>query len=147
MGTELDLRRDASGHKRMSAYTVTNLKDVDDSGADFGLAPDFEVRFARSNLGGERSGMSYQRFAPNLRLPFGHKHSEQEETYVVLSGTGRMKLDEDVVELRQWDAVRVAAGTARNFEAGPDGAELLAFGAGPAGDFEVFQNWWPREAV
>jgi mannose-6-phosphate isomerase-like protein (cupin superfamily) len=120
----------------MSGYTIENLKEIEDSAQKFGLSPNLEARFA--------AGFSYQRLAPNFRIPFGHKHAEQEEVYVLVSGSGRVKLDDEVVELKQWDAVRVPKDTMRNFEAGPDGAEILVFGAPrtPPGDAEVTHGWW-----
>jgi mannose-6-phosphate isomerase-like protein (cupin superfamily) len=126
-------------------YTKVNLKtDVDDQAPNFGLAPNLEARFARVPLGLENSGVSYQRIAPNFRVPFGHKHKEQEEIYVVVSGSARMKLEDDVVDLAPWDAIRVPKDTMRNIEAGADGAEILAIGApntGP-GDADIAQEWW-----
>jgi mannose-6-phosphate isomerase-like protein (cupin superfamily) len=128
----------------MIGYTVKNLKEIEDQAPKFGLSPNLEARFARDPLGSESSGVSYQRVGPNFRIPFGHKHGQQEEIYVVVSGSGRIKLDDDVVELKQWDAVRISKETMRNFEAGPEGAELLAFGAGGGGlgDAEMTQGWW-----
>ena len=129
----------------MADYTRVNLKeDVDDQAPNFGLAPDLEARMARVPLELEHSGISYQRLAPNFRVPFGHKHKTQEEVYVVVSGSVRVKLEDEIVELKQWDAVRVPKETTRGFEAGPDGVEIVAIGApntGP-GDAEVEQNWW-----
>ena len=126
----------------MSDYKIANLKEIDDSAVEFGLAPNMEARFGRKALEAERSGISYQRLAPNFRGPFGHRHEAQEETYVVVAGSGRVKIEDEVHDLRQWDAVRVAPATARGFEAGPDGLELLAFGAGDSGDAEVIADWW-----
>lgn len=128
----------------MSGYTIKNLKEIEDQAVKFGLSPNLEARFAREPLEFESSGLSYQRFAPNFRAPFGHKHERQEEVYVLLSGSGRIKLDDEVHELKRWDAVRMANGTMRAFEAGPEGAELLAFGAPAIGpnDAEMAQDWW-----
>jgi mannose-6-phosphate isomerase-like protein (cupin superfamily) len=129
----------------MSDYTHKNLKDdVADSAERFGLAPDMEAHFAARDLELEHAGVSYQRLAPNFRHPFGHHHATQEELYVIVDGSGRLKLNDDVIELRKWDAVRVPPATTRAFEAGPDGLELLAYGA-PAtglGDAELHQGWW-----
>jgi mannose-6-phosphate isomerase-like protein (cupin superfamily) len=129
----------------MAAYTKVNLReDVDDQAPNFGLAPDLETRMARVPLELEHSGISYQRLAPNYRVPFGHKHKNQEEIYVVVNGSMRVKLNDEVVELRQWDAVRVPKETMRGFESGAEGVEILAIGApntGP-GDAEVEQDWW-----
>ena len=129
----------------MADYTLVNLKEVEDQAPRFGLAPNIEARMARVALGLQHSGVSYQRLAPSFRGPFGHRHEQQEETYVVVSGSGRVKLEDEVCELRQWDAVRVAPRTARAFEAGPDGLELLVFGAGASGDAETLADWWPAE--
>jgi mannose-6-phosphate isomerase-like protein (cupin superfamily) len=129
----------------MTRYTVKNLKEIEDAAPKFDLSPDLEARFAHDDLGGETTALSYQRLAPSFRIPFGHKHAEQEEIYVLLSGSGRMKLDDEIVEVKQWDAVRIASDTMRGFEAGPDGAELLAFGAptnGQPNDAEMEQGWW-----
>jgi mannose-6-phosphate isomerase-like protein (cupin superfamily) len=126
-------------------WTLKNLKaDVADAAENFGLAPDLEAHFARGELGMTTAGLSYQRLAPGFRTPFGHRHANQEEVYVVVAGSGRIKLDDEVVELKQWDAVRVAAATTRAVEAGPDGLELLAYGAPASGetDAELEQNWW-----
>lgn len=128
----------------MADFTLVNLKEVEDQAPKFGLSPNLEARFARNDLGLENSGLSYQRLAPGYRMPFGHKHKAQEELYVVLSGSGRLKLDDEVVDVHQWDVVRVPRETTRNFEAGLEGLELLAFGAPNTGlqDAEQAPGWW-----
>jgi mannose-6-phosphate isomerase-like protein (cupin superfamily) len=132
----------------MSDYSIVNLKQVEDQAPRFGLAPGLEARFATAALGLEKSGLSLQRFAPNFRLPFGHYHKQQEELYVLVNGSARLKIDDEILELKQWDAVRVPPDRVRCFEAGPDGVEILAFGApkagaSPAEDVaEMKQNWW-----
>lgn len=128
----------------MAAYTRRNLKEIEDQAQKFGLAPNLEFRVPGEELDAENSAISYLRVAPNFRLPFGHKHKEQEEVYVLLSGSARLKLDEEVLELAPWDAVRIPKETVRNVEGGPEGAELLLIGApktGP-GDAEVQPEWW-----
>lgn len=129
------------------SYSKVNLKDdVQDSATRFGYAPDMEARFAGDALGLEHSGMGYERFSPNFRVPFGHAHKGQEELYVIASGGGRLKLDDEIIEVRQWDAIRVGPGVVRNFEAGPDGLEVVAFGApkmeNPAEDADMRPGWW-----
>jgi quercetin dioxygenase-like cupin family protein len=99
---------------------------------------------ARVPLEMENAGLSYIRIAPGFRIPYGHKHKNQEEVYVLVSGNARIKIEDEVRELKQWDAVRLHRDTVRGFEAGDQGAELLAIGApntGP-GDAEVLQDWW-----
>jgi uncharacterized cupin superfamily protein len=129
----------------MSAYTHINLKaDVDDQAPNFGLSPDLESRMARVPLGLENCGVSYIRIAPGFRIPFGHKHKQQEEVYVLVNGSARMKIEDEVRDLKQWDAVRLHRDTLRGFEAGDQGAEFIAIGApntGP-GDAEVVADWW-----
>ncbi|MGH2973059.1 MAG: cupin domain-containing protein [Gaiellaceae bacterium] len=126
-------------------FTVRNLKeDVDDAAQSFGLSPDLEARFARQPLESKKVAVSYQRLKPNVRIPFGHKHAAQEEIYVVLSGSATSKLDDETVELKQWDALRVDPETMRGIEAGADGVEFLAVG-GPVGDkndAELVNDWW-----
>ena len=129
----------------MDGYTKVNLKeDVEDQAPNFGLEGKIEARMARVPLEMEHSGVSYQRLAPNYRLPFAHKHKNQEEVYVLVSGSARIKLEDEVRDMKQWDAVRVHRDTVRGFEAGDEGAEFIAIGApntGP-GDAEVIQDWW-----
>jgi uncharacterized cupin superfamily protein len=131
----------------MTNYTVKNIKDIEDQAPDFGLSPELEARFAREQLGLNELGLSYQRLAPNYRMPFGHKQKRQEEVYVLLSGSARLKLDDEVVDLKQWDLIRVPKEVTRNFEAGPDGVEILAIGAPNTGiqDAEQLPGWWSDE--
>ena len=128
----------------MSGYTVVNLKQVEDQAPRFGYAPDLESRFARRALELENSGLSYYKVAPGFRVPFGHRHAEQEEVYIVVAGSARIKLDDEVVELGTWDAVRVAPEITRGMQGGPDGAEILAFGA-PShenADAQMVEDFW-----
>jgi mannose-6-phosphate isomerase-like protein (cupin superfamily) len=121
----------------MAEYTVVNLKEVEDAAPRFGFAPNMEARFATRPLGLEKSGMSYQRIAPNFRQPFQHSHKQQEEVYVVLSGSAKAIFDDETVELGAWDAIRLPPETTRCLEAGPEGAELIAFGAPNTGENPV----------
>ena len=128
----------------MSEYTQVNLKEVEDQAPKFGLSPDLEFRMGRVPLDMENAGVSYIRMDSNFRIPFGHNHKNQEEVFVVVAGSGRVKLGDDVRELKQWDAVRVHKDTMRGFEADADGLELIAIGApntGP-GDANLEQGWW-----
>jgi len=111
----------------MARFTTVNLKEVENSAGE--RSPDLEARFARSRLDSEHLGVSYFRYAPGYRSTDGHSHREQEEVYLVVSGSGRVKLDDEIVELGEWDLVRVAPETIRAFEAGPDGLEVIAIGS------------------
>ncbi len=130
------------------SFTHRNLRrDLEDLGSKFDGAPDLEFRAATKALELEHSGLSYQRVPAGYRFPYGHTHVEQEEVYVVVRGGGRMKLDDEIVELNEWDAVRVPPGTWRGYEAGPDGLELLVVGAphlgdNPRDDVEGERDWW-----
>jgi quercetin dioxygenase-like cupin family protein len=127
----------------MSGYTIVNLKEVEDQAPNFGLSPDLEARFARVALDAEKIGVTYQRLAPNFRVPYGHKHKTQEEVFIVVGGSLRVRLEDTVEELKPWDAVRVSKETMRGFEAGPEGAEFIAIGApGGPGDAETTPEWW-----
>ena len=126
----------------MAGYKIVNIKELEDMAVKFGMSPNMEARFGRSATDAEQGGFSYQRFAPNFRQPFGHRHRDQEEFYVVLSGSGQVTLEDEARPIRQWDAIRVAPQTARAFESGDDGLELLVFGAGEAGEAEVIESFW-----
>ena len=126
----------------MSDYTIINLKEIDNSAGEH--APNLEAYFARKHLNSEHLGVSYFRYGPGFRSPIGHSHREQEEVYVVLNGAGRIKLNDDIVELSQWDVVRVAPATVRALEGGPDGLEFIAIGADrpEGGDGIRVPDWW-----
>ncbi len=123
-------------------YTLKKLTDVEDTAPGFGLGEIQEARFANDDLEVEDTGVSHQRLKADKRQGFAHKHDKAEEVYVVLSGSGRVKLDDEIVELGALDAIRVSPGVTRQFEAGPDGLELLAVGPHHKGDGEVIQDWW-----
>jgi quercetin dioxygenase-like cupin family protein len=130
----------------MSRYATVNLLEVEDSVGD--RAPGIEGRFGRKHLDSRDLGVSLFRYAANLRSPMAHSHREQEEAYVVVGGTGRVLLDGEVQELRQWDVVRVAPEVVRAFEAGPEGLDIVAIG-GPKpadGDGEMGVANWPDAA-
>jgi mannose-6-phosphate isomerase-like protein (cupin superfamily) len=126
----------------MADFTIKNLKELEDAAAERG--PDIEARFGRSQIDSEHLGVSYFRYGPGYRAPIGHRHREQEEAYVVVSGSGRVKLDDEIVELHPWDLVRVAPGVTRAFEGGPGGLELIAVGSDrpEGGDGEMVPSFW-----
>ena len=125
------------------AYTKTNLRDVEDSAPKFDMPAGMQARFARTAIEGKTLGLSLFTLAPGFRIPFGHKHASQEEVYVVVKGSARVKVDDEVVELEQWDAIRFDQDTMRDMEGGPDGCEYLAFGAGDdPQEVEMAPGWW-----
>src|SRR3954452_7360794 len=127
----------------MADFTVKNIRDAEDFAAKHGLSEHQEARFPREDLELDTVGFSHQIVKPGKRHAFAHRHNQAEEVYVVLSGSGRVKLDDQLVDLRPLDAIRVAPAVTRAFEAGPDGLELLVFGERHAGDAEVVQeDFW-----
>ena len=127
----------------MAGYTHKNLKDVENQAPKFGMPAELDARFARTALDGETLGLSLMKLEPGFRIPFGHKHSAQEEVYVIVRGSARIRVEDEIVELREWDAIRFDKDTMRNVEAGPDGVEYLAFGAGDNPlDAEMVPGWW-----
>jgi mannose-6-phosphate isomerase-like protein (cupin superfamily) len=125
------------------SHTKKNLREVEDSAVRYGLSDMQEARFARRDLAAEQTGVSYLAVKPGRREAFAHRHREAEEVYVVLAGSGRVKLEDELVDLIELDAVRVAPGTARQFEAGAEGLELLIFGPHVEGDVEQVPDFWP----
>ena len=129
----------------MTDYTLLNLRsDVEDMAPQYQMGDGIEAHFGRKPLGLAKSGLSYYKLGPDFKLGFGHSHSEQEEIYLVMSGTARLKLDDEEVELKELDAVRIPEGVMRGMAAGPRGAELIAFGAPNTDnkDIEMVQDWW-----
>jgi mannose-6-phosphate isomerase-like protein (cupin superfamily) len=121
--------------------------ELEDLGSNFDGSPGLEFRAATKAFALEQSGLTYQRVPPGYRFPYGHTHKTQEEVYVVVRGNGRMKVDDEVIELEEWDAVRVPPGSWRGYEAGPEGLEILVIGApnlgeNPRGDVEGERDWW-----
>lgn len=123
-------------------YAKKNLRDVQDSAAQHGLSAAQEARFPQRDLGAEQTGMNFLVVKPGQREAFAHRHRAAEEIYVVIGGTGRVKLDDDLVELGPLDAVRVSPGVARSFEAGPEGLEVLIFGPHVESDSEMVHDFW-----
>ncbi len=124
-----------------SKYAVKNLMEIDDLAAD---NPEREIRFSRKYLDSEELGVTYQRFAPGYVATDGHRHGSQEEAYVVIDGSGAIKLDDERIELKQWDVVRVAPEVARGFDAGPDGIVLICVGGDKpeGGDGSIVKDRW-----
>jgi quercetin dioxygenase-like cupin family protein len=126
----------------MAAYTHLNLADVEDAAPANGFGHRWEARVARTDLAAEQTGVTYFQLRPGKRSPFAHRHTTAEEVYVVLSGSGQVKLDDELRPVRPLDAIRVAPQVVRAFEAGPDGLELLAFGPHHGGDGEGVDDPW-----
>ena len=129
----------------MSDHAIVNLLEIDDGVA--GRVPGLEGRFSRKHIGSRDLGISHFRWAPGVRSPRGHTHREQEEAYVVVGGSGRVRLDDAIRDIRLWDVIRVAPEVVRAFEAGPDGLEIIAVG-GPkpeGGDGQISESPWPDE--
>lgn len=123
-------------------FTHKKLTDVKDSAPEFGIGEIQEARFAKDDLDAERTGVSHLRLKPGKRSPFGHRHEEAEEVYIVIAGSGRMKLDDEIIEVETLDAIRVSPEVVRAFEAGDEGLEVIATGSRHDGDGEIVQDWW-----
>jgi uncharacterized cupin superfamily protein len=123
-------------------YAKRNLNDVQDKAAQFGLSDSQEARFPREELGAEQTGINYLFVKPGKREAFAHRHHQAEEIYLVLGGSGRVKLDDDLLSLAPLDAIRVSAGVTRAFEAGPEGLSVLIFGPHVESDTELVDGFW-----
>ena len=128
------------------SYTIRNLREVEDIAAKHGFGEVQEARFPRTDLEAQSTGLAYLILRPGKRSAFGHRHNEAEEIYVVRAGSGRIKLDDDVVAIRALDSIRMAPGVTRALEAGPEGLEVLAFGPRHENDAEMVPDFWPADA-
>jgi mannose-6-phosphate isomerase-like protein (cupin superfamily) len=125
------------------SFTKKNLREVEDSAPKFGYDENQEAHFATEDLDAEQTGISFHFVKPGKRQGFGHRHENAEEVYVVVSGSGRMKLDDEIVEVTELDAIRVAPTVTRQFEAGDEGLMVIASGPHHEGDGElVFEGFW-----
>jgi uncharacterized cupin superfamily protein len=125
------------------SFTIKNLREVEDMAAANGFGDVQEARFAHGDLGAESFGISLQKVKPGQRHAFAHRHKEAEEVYVVIAGSGRVKVDDEITEVGPLDAIRVAPEAARAFEADDDGLELLAFSQRHSGDAEIItEDFW-----
>jgi quinol monooxygenase YgiN/mannose-6-phosphate isomerase-like protein (cupin superfamily) len=125
-----------------TGYTHLNLNEIADLAPRFGMGEQGEARFATRPLEARRTGLSHQRLRPGRRQAFGHRHHHAEEVFLVLAGGGRMKIDDEITDVRPLDAIRVAPGSTRAFEAGPDGLEFVVFGTHHRGDAVIDQAFW-----
>jgi mannose-6-phosphate isomerase-like protein (cupin superfamily) len=126
----------------VSDYGIKNLREVEDMAVKGGFSESQESRFPRSDLGAETTGLAYHVVRSGQRQAFAHRHNEAEEINVVLSGTGRVWLDDEVIEIGPMDAIRIAPHVTRAFEAGPDDLEFLVFGPHHDGDAEIVRDFW-----
>jgi mannose-6-phosphate isomerase-like protein (cupin superfamily) len=125
-------------------YSLVNLVEVEDVAPANGFGDRWQARGARTALGARQTGVMHFRLQAGKRSPFMHRHAAAEEIYVILGGTGRMKLDDEIVDVRPLDAIRVDPEVARAFEAGSDGLEFLAVGPRHPGDGEVVDDAWVK---
>jgi quinol monooxygenase YgiN/quercetin dioxygenase-like cupin family protein len=125
-----------------AGYTIRNLDDAEDLAAKYGYGETGEARFPSDELEAEHTGVSLQHLRPGKRQQFAHHHHRAEEVYLVLSGSGRVKIEDEILDIGRHDAIRVAPDLTRAFEAGPDGLEFLAFGARWRGDAQIVPEWW-----
>ena len=122
------------------SYTIRNLREVEDLAARHGFSETQEARFPRGDLGAQTTGVAYLILRPGKRQPFAHRHKQAEEIYVVLAGTGRIKLDDEIIDVRPLDAIRLGPQVGRALEAGPEGLEVLAFGPRHENDAEIIRD-------
>jgi mannose-6-phosphate isomerase-like protein (cupin superfamily) len=124
------------------SHSIKNLRAIEDSAVEHGHSETLEARFPTKDLDAESTGLAYLVLRPGKRQPFAHRHKDAEEIYVVLSGSGKLKLDDEVLDLETMDAIRIAPSVTRALEAGPEGIEVLAFGPRHEGDAEMVQDFW-----
>jgi mannose-6-phosphate isomerase-like protein (cupin superfamily) len=122
-------------------YSIKNLREVKDVAAEAGLSDSLEARFAHEDVDVDHTGFSFQVIKAGQRQPFAHKHGEAEEIYVIISGSGKLKLDDEVVDIGPLDAIRIGPSIVRAFQAGDDDIQMLVFGPRMPGDAEVVQDF------
>jgi len=125
------------------SYTIKNLREVADQAPGFGFEEHQEARFATDEFDADQTGFAFMRVKPGKRQGFAHRHENAEEVYVILAGSGKLKLDDEVLDVGPLDAIRIAPPVTRQFEAGADGLEFIAFGPRHKGDGEIItEGFW-----
>jgi mannose-6-phosphate isomerase-like protein (cupin superfamily) len=113
------------------AYSLVDIDELEGEG------PGGMVRKARRALGARAFGFNYFTFGPNVDgREHDHAAAPQEEVYFVVRGSGRMRIDDDEIDLKPGRFVRVDAESRRLPISGPDGLELVTFGAPIGGGYE-----------
>ncbi len=130
------------GYLEDMSYTIFNLLESEDMAAKQGFSDAQEARFPGRDLDAESTGVALLRIKPGQRQPFAHHHDKAEEIYVVLSGSGVVKLGDETFELKEMDAVRIAPWVVRSLQAGTDGLAVLAFGPHHENDAEIVDDFW-----
>ena len=131
----------------MSTHKVMGIDDAEDLAPGFGMGEMGQARFLWDSLGAERIGMANYRMNPGTRIGFGHRHGTSEEMYVILAGSGRFKVEDDIFPVGSRDVVYCPPSAMREWEAGPDGLEILAFGAHAENDAEMERGWWDGDGA
>jgi len=124
------------------SYTIKNLREVEDSAVKFGFSDIGHAHFPREDLAAESTGLAYHVLKPGKRSAFGHRHEAAEEIAVVMSGSGRVRLDDEIRDIGELDAIRISPSVTRAFEAGDKGLTVLVFGPRHAGDGEIVNDFW-----
>jgi mannose-6-phosphate isomerase-like protein (cupin superfamily) len=127
------------------SYTIKNLRESEDLAVKAGFSDSQEARFPRNDLEAEATGLGLITIKPGKRQPFAHRQKSAEEIYVVLSGKGKLRLDDDILDVGPMDAIRISPEHTRMLEAGPDGLELLAFGPHQDDDAEIIPGFWEEK--
>lgn len=114
----------------------------------FGLAADeLELRVLRDRLGCEHIGVSYLRFGPDWPLTTGHRHpAGGEEVYVLIEGSARIKIGEDVVHMEAPAAIRVPSEEFRAIRAAGDAPAVFVVAGYPIEDPDetvLAPDFWP----
>ncbi len=125
-----------------SGHTLVNIADLEDLAAKYGYGEMGESRFAADALEAERTGVAHFYLRPSTRQMFAHRHHRAEEIYLVLEGSGRVRIEDEIVDLRTLDAIRIAPEQTRQFEAGPEGMRFVAVSARARDDAEIVKDWW-----
>jgi quercetin dioxygenase-like cupin family protein len=117
------------------------LSEIEDQAPSFGV-DSLEARPARTELGAQAIGLTSYTVKPGRRVGFGHSHDDVEEVYLVTSGSGRFKVDAEIVAVGPGEVVYCPPQVMREWEAGDDGLELVAFGGHIEGDANMRPGWW-----
>jgi mannose-6-phosphate isomerase-like protein (cupin superfamily) len=129
----------------MADYVIKNLDEVGDVLGDY----PGEMKMMTYDLNSEKVAFTWRRMPQHTggKGSYGHFHKQAEEIYFVVEGSLQFKLGDEVIDVSDGSAVRVAPNTVRSiWNEGPDDAELVICSVrldDPRADGEIVEEFWP----
>lgn len=85
--------------------------------ATVGSLKNFEGKqFVKDATGATSCEISFGTLPTGAAVPFFHSHKENEENYIILSGSGKFQVNDEVFDIAEGSVIRVATNCDRNIK-------------------------------